>query len=76
VRSHPGSWFDNNIAIVEVGEDALDLSWVTGVVEGDVDRPRLRTVYAARIEPLTGSVGVGSGFVQGSTNSRNTEGVA
>jgi hypothetical protein len=50
-----GPWFDNNLALVTVGEKALDLAWVTGVVTGDVDRPTLRTVYAAHIEPLPAS---------------------
>ncbi|GAA4397486.1 alkaline phosphatase D family protein [Fodinibacter luteus] len=70
-----GPWFDNNIALVTVDEDALRLAWVTGVVEGDPGRPTLRQVYAARIEPLPTAV-AGSGFVQGSTPVRNTEGVA
>ena len=47
-----GPWFDNNLALVTVGEEALDLSWVTGVVTGDVDRPTLRTVYATRVTAL------------------------
>lgn len=50
-----GPWFDNNLALVTVGEEALDLSWVTGVVTGDVDHPTLRTVYAARISALPAS---------------------
>ena len=50
-----GPWFDNNLALVTVGEDALELSWVTGVVTGDVDRPTLRTVYATRVTALPAS---------------------
>ena len=50
-----GPWFDNNLALVTVGEGALDLSWVTGVVTGDVDRPTLRTVYATRVTALPAS---------------------
>jgi len=47
-----GPWFDNNLALITVGEGSLDLTWVSGVVTDDVDHPTLRTVYAARIEPL------------------------
>ena len=50
-----GPWFDNNLALVTVGEEALDLSWVTGVVTGDVDHPTLRTVYATRVTALPAS---------------------
>ena len=49
-----GPWFDNNIALVTVGREALELTWVTGVVEDDPDRPRLQQVYAARLDPLPG----------------------
>jgi hypothetical protein len=52
-----GPWFDNNIALCRAGPDALELSWVSGVVEGDPDRPRLEQVYAARLEPLPGTAG-------------------
>ena len=51
-----GPWFDNNVALVAVRDDALELSWVTGVVDGDADSPRLEQVYAARIEPLRAAV--------------------
>ncbi len=50
-----GPWFDNNLALVTVGERSLDLTWVTGVVVDDVDRPALQTVYAAHITPLASS---------------------
>ena len=70
-----GPWFDNNLALVTVGEDALRLSWVTGVVDADPDHPRLEQVYAARLEALHGT-GDRSGSVQGSPRGRNTEGVA
>ncbi|HET9022717.1 MAG TPA: alkaline phosphatase D family protein [Ornithinibacter sp.] len=60
-----GPWFDNNIALCRVDQDALELSWVSGVVEGDPDRPRLRQVYAARLEPLAGTVGAGRRAVAG-----------
>ncbi|MFQ6171653.1 alkaline phosphatase D family protein [Oryzobacter sp. R7] len=75
-----GPWFDNNISLVHVADRGLELEWVTGVVEDDVDRPRLRTVYAARIDPPAPEgrprAGVGSGSVQGHPRGRNTEGVA
>ena len=60
-----GPWFDNNIALVSVRPDALDLAWVTGVVDDDEAHPRLQQVYAARLDPLPATVRVGSGFVQG-----------
>ena len=47
-----GPWFDNNLAICRVGDSALELSWVTGVVEDDHARPRLQQVSAIRLEPL------------------------
>lgn len=75
-----GPWFDNNIALCHVAEDALELEWVTGVVEDDPARPRLHTVYSARIVPEAPAgaapAGVGSGSVQGQPGGRNTEGVA
>ena len=70
-----GPWFDNNIALVTVGEDALRLSWVTGVVDADPDHPRLEEVYAARLDPPP-DTGARSGSVQGSPRERNTEEVA
>ncbi len=40
-----GPWFDNNLAVLEVIEDGLHMSWTTGEVEdGRHDRPVLRTV--------------------------------
>ena len=60
-----GPWFDNNIALCRVDQDALELSWVSGVVDGDPDRPRLRQVYAARLEPLAGTLGAGHRAVAG-----------
>ena len=75
-----GPWFDNNIALCHVAPDALELAWVTGVVEDDPDHPRLRTVYSTRIEPLASpggtAAGVGSGSAQGDPRQRNTAGVA
>jgi len=60
-----GPWFDNNIALVTVRPDALDLTWVTGVVEDDPGSPRMEQVYAAHLDALPATVGVGSGAVQG-----------
>jgi hypothetical protein len=60
-----GPWFDNNIALVTVGQNELALTWQTGVVEGDHARPRLRQVYAVRLDPLPATVRVASGSVQG-----------
>jgi hypothetical protein len=60
-----GPWFDNNIALVTAGRGALELTWVTGVVAEDPDRPRLQQVYAARLDPLPAAVGVARGSVQG-----------
>ncbi|WP_392544343.1 alkaline phosphatase D family protein [Oryzobacter telluris] len=56
-----GPWFDNNIALGHLDVDALELEWVSGVVDGDPDHPRLRTVHEARIEPLEGSRRAGTG---------------
>ncbi len=40
-----GPWFDNNLALLEVTDDGLHMSWMTGEVEdGRHDRPTLRTV--------------------------------
>jgi hypothetical protein len=47
-----GPWFDNNIALCHLDDDAIELEWVTGVVRDDPDHPTLRTVYQARIEPV------------------------
>ncbi|WP_377644764.1 alkaline phosphatase D family protein [Oryzobacter terrae] len=75
-----GPWFDNNIALCHVATDALELAWVTGVVDGGPDHPRLRTVYATRIEALPSHggtpTGVDSGSAQGDPRARNTAGVA
>ncbi|HSO65296.1 MAG TPA: alkaline phosphatase D family protein [Ornithinibacter sp.] len=71
-----GPWFDNNIALCRVGPSALDLVWVTGVVDGDPDHPRLEQVYAARLEPLPVSGESRSASVQGSARQRNTGQVA
>ena len=60
-----GPWFDNNVALITVGENDLALDWVTGVVEDDDAYPRLQQVYAVRLDPLAATVRVGSGAVQG-----------
>ena len=60
-----GPWFDNNVALITVGENDLALDWVTGIVEGDEAHPRLQQVYAVHLDPLPATVRVGSGAVQG-----------
>ncbi|MBM6403236.1 alkaline phosphatase family protein [Phycicoccus sp. CSK15P-2] len=45
-----GPWFDNNIALLRVVQGGLELTWVTGVVDGDTDRPTLRKVYGTHID--------------------------
>jgi hypothetical protein len=69
-----GPWFDNNIAMCRAGSDALELSWLAGVVEHDPGRPRLEEVYAARITPRPEADDgpLGSMSVEGSTTARNT----
>jgi len=67
-----GPWFENNIALCRVASDALHLVWLTGVVRGPGESPRVESVYDARVERLPGSVGVGSGSVEGSHPQRNT----
>jgi hypothetical protein len=39
-----GPWFDNSVATLEDGDDGLVLTWETGVVHGDPQRPRLEQV--------------------------------
>jgi hypothetical protein len=60
-----GPWFDNNIALVSVGENDLAIDWVTGVVEEDETRPRMQQVYAVRLDPLPATLRAASGTVQG-----------
>lgn len=45
-----GPWFDNNLALVDVGADELSISWVTGVDEGDPSAPVLREVQRVRLD--------------------------
>ncbi len=49
-RVTEGPWFDNNLALCRVDGAALELSWVTGVVDDDPSTPRLREVCATRLE--------------------------
>ena len=60
------------------GPEALELVWVTGVVEDDPDRPRLEQVYAARLDPLPGRRGRAGarGLFRVLHEARNTEEVA
>jgi hypothetical protein len=48
-----GPWFDNDIALLQdLGEEGLELSWWTGVVEdGRHDRPRLEEVATVVVAP-------------------------
>ena len=54
-----GPWFDNNLAMLEDGEDGLTMTWSTGVIDhGDELHPRLEevasvTVPARRDAPLS-----------------------
>ena len=54
-----GPWFDNNLAMLEDGDDGLTMTWSTGVVDhGDELHPRLEevasvTVPARRDAPLS-----------------------
>ncbi len=46
-----GPWFDNNVALCRVLPDGLDLTWVTGMVEGaDHDHPWLREVWSVHLD--------------------------
>ncbi|MGL4175982.1 MAG: alkaline phosphatase D family protein [Dermatophilaceae bacterium] len=45
-----GPWFDNCIATCRVDDRGLELSWLSGVVQGDVDRPTLRAVHGIRLD--------------------------
>jgi hypothetical protein len=69
-----GPWFDNNIAICRVEEDALALSWVTGEVVGrDFAHPRLRRVRSLR---LGGGEVDAAGFDNAGASLRNPHAVA
>jgi hypothetical protein len=48
-----GPWYDNNLAVLEVGEDrGLTLTWLAGDVEGRAtDDPLLRTVARVEVSP-------------------------
>ncbi|GGL34024.1 alkaline phosphatase family protein [Phycicoccus endophyticus] len=47
-----GPWFDNNVALCRVLPTGLELTWVTGMVEGtDHDHPWLRVVSTVRLDP-------------------------
>ena len=54
-----GPWYDNNLAVLEVGEDnGLTLTWLAGDVEGRaVDDPLLRTVARVEVTPGPGPSG-------------------
>ncbi len=55
-RSVRGPWFDNNLALLEVTERGLAMSWHTGVVvDGQHENPRLETVATVLIKPGRGS---------------------
>ncbi|QIM21830.1 alkaline phosphatase family protein [Phycicoccus sp. HDW14] len=45
-----GPWFDNNVALCRVTPGGLELTWVTGMVDGDDhDHPWLREVYSVSV---------------------------
>ena len=69
-----GPWFDNNIAMCRAGSDALELSWLAGVVEEDPGHPRLEQVHATRITPLPAArlAPDRARSVEASTRARNT----
>jgi phosphodiesterase/alkaline phosphatase D-like protein len=47
-----GPWYDNNLAILELGPAGLRMWWTAGeVVDGDTERPVLRRV--ATVDPIT-----------------------
>ncbi|MGL4743374.1 MAG: alkaline phosphatase D family protein [Dermatophilaceae bacterium] len=45
-----GPWFDNCIAICRVDHRGLEVSWLGGVIDGDLDRPSLRVVHGIRLD--------------------------
>ncbi|NHA67929.1 alkaline phosphatase family protein [Phycicoccus sp. CMS6Z-2] len=55
-----GPWFDNNVALCRVLPDALELTWVTGVDDGDHDHPRLRRVWQVEVPAARGTEDTGS----------------
>ncbi len=69
-----GPWFDNNLAMCRVQEEALELVWVTGDVVGQrYAHPRLRQVHRVRLETGTGG---GPATVDRGPAPRNQEAVA
>ena len=49
-RTVKGPWFDNNLALLRDGPDALTITWHTGVVvDGDQDHPRLEDVASVTV---------------------------
>ena len=53
-----GPWFDNNVALCRVLPEGMELTWVTGVDDGDHDHPWLRRVWQVELtsppRPSTG----------------------
>jgi hypothetical protein len=50
-RKRQGPWFDNCIATLEDRPEGLALTWETGVVEDDLDHPRLERVGEHLVRP-------------------------
>jgi hypothetical protein len=44
-----GPWFDNNLAFLVDSADGLELTWSTGVVDGDEQHPRLEKVESVDV---------------------------
>ena len=82
-----GPWFDNNLAVCRVEEEALDLAWFTGDGAegaegadgpdwtGRADGSHVRKVYGVRLEVPPGS-GPHSGFDRGGPRERNPHALA
>jgi hypothetical protein len=49
-RGLAGPWFDNTLAILEDSPRGLRMSWFTGVVEDDHERPRLDEVGSVLVQ--------------------------
>jgi len=45
-----GPWYDNNLAVLELGADGLRMWWLAGETDGRADRPSLRRV--ATVDPV------------------------
>ncbi len=48
-KSVKGPWFDNNLALLVDSADGLELTWSTGIVDGDERHPRLAEVESVEV---------------------------